>query len=267
MTIYTGVADGNGDFSVPFSSAYTSGQKISVTASKDGAEKSIELYAPSETTGGGNIRFTGNVLNYPANIGTVELHGFSGTLNGFSIAMFSNNATGLYIADGVVGVGGSCFANWNKITKLTTPSSLASISTSAFSGLSKLSSLSDVNLVLLNLTITSIPDLAFSAATAAAGHLIIPDHIQTIGSSAFQSLYAMSKITIGTSVTTLGISCFQNAISCLEIICKPLIPPAFKSDALFGLNQSCVIKVPSGSLSMYKTAAGWSAHASKMTEY
>ena len=39
-----GVADLNGDFTVPFSSNYTSGQKITVTAEKDSATKTIELF-------------------------------------------------------------------------------------------------------------------------------------------------------------------------------------------------------------------------------
>lgn len=48
MTIYTGIADDNGNFTIDISSPLTSGEIVQVTAQKDGQSKSINVQAPSE---------------------------------------------------------------------------------------------------------------------------------------------------------------------------------------------------------------------------
>mgnify|MGYP001618506052 FL=1 len=42
MPTVTGTADANGDFNIALGANYTSGEKITVTAEKDSAEKTIE---------------------------------------------------------------------------------------------------------------------------------------------------------------------------------------------------------------------------------
>lgn len=267
MATYTGVADANGDFNIPFSSNYTSAQKVTVTAEKDGAEKSIELYAPSDTTGGGNIRFTGNVNNYPLNIGGVELHGFIGTIgnNVFDSDIFSKNATSLLIGEGLVSVGNYTFRNWTKITKLTTPTSLKTIGEWSFSYMRALERIEDINPLLANLTQTTIPISAFYQCDKAVGHLIIPDHIIIIDQQAFASSLKVSKVTLGTAVKTLGIQCI-NFVAVQELICKPTTPPTGGS-VIDNIPATALIRVPVASLNAYKTASGWSAKASQMVGY
>jgi len=264
MATYTGVADENGDFTVPFSSNYTSGQKVIVTAEKDGAEKTIELYAPSEVVGGGNIRFTGNVNNFPANIGGVELHDFSGTISGFNVAAFAGNATSLYIGDGPVAVSGSCFLNWSKITSLQTPATLNTIGVSSFSGLRELINVGDINKVLQNLTQTVIPNSAFFQADKASGHLIIPDHITEIGMQSMHALSKVSKLTLGLALSKIGTQSFGTFSSCDEIICKRTTPPVIDSSSFVNLKATCVFKVPAASLATYQSATNWSAFAGRM---
>lgn len=267
MATYTGIADANGDFSIPFSSNYTSAQKVTVTAEKDGAEKSIELYAPSDTTGGGNIRFTGNVNNYPLNIGGVELHGFTGTIgnNVFDSDIFAQNATSLLIGDGLVAVGNYTFNNWTKIKKLTTPTSLKTIGTWSFARMRSLENIEDLNPLLANLSQTSIPDSAFFQCDNAIGHLIIPDNIIAIGQQSFAASNKITKVTLGSSVNSLGIQCIA-LWSVQELICKPTTPPSGGSE-IDSLPSSAVIRVPAASLNAYKTASGWSAKASQMVGY
>lgn len=267
MATYTGVADANGDFNIPFSSNYTSAQKVTVTAEKDGAEKSIELYAPSDTTGGGNIRFTGNVNNYPLNIGGVELHGFTGTIgnNVFDSDIFAQNATSLLIGDGLVAIGNYTFRNWTKITKLETPTSLKTIGEWSFSYMRSLVRIEDINNLLENLTQTTIPVSAFFQCDKAIGHLIIPDHILIIDQQAFAASNSITKVTLGSSVNRLGVQCIA-FWSVQELICKPTTPPAGGSE-IDSLPSSAVIRVPAASLNAYKTASGWSAKASQMVGY
>ena len=142
MSIYTGVADVNGDFTVPFLSNYTSGQKITVTAEKDAATKTIELFAPSEVTGGGGaIQFSGNYINFPQNIGIVTL---SSNINGdvANYAMiaydsypyaFPYPATGLIITS-AINIGEGSFSGWGKATSLVLGNTVKNIGNNSFAG-------------------------------------------------------------------------------------------------------------------------------------
>ncbi len=161
MPIYTATADANGDFTVPFSSNYTSGQKVTVTAEKDGATKSIELNAPSDTLGGGAIQFSGSLANFPQNIGGVIITGLSGAIG--NTAFFSTfsgewcaKATSLEINVGVSSIGSSAFTGWVLSKSLILPEGLLTISQQAFQswGVAK-------NLTLPS-TITSLSSEAFS---------------------------------------------------------------------------------------------------------
>lgn len=140
MPIYTGVADANGDFNISFgSNSYTSGEKITVTAEKDSAEKTIELYAPSEVIAPtGVIQFSGNLTNFPANIATVTISGLSGKIADYSF--YANNdlhmwakATGLVVGSGVTIIGQYAFANWTKAKNITIASTVTSILEGGFS--------------------------------------------------------------------------------------------------------------------------------------
>lgn len=141
MATYTGTADENGDFTVIFGGAeYTSGQKVTVTALKDGAEKSIEIFAPSDTTNGGVIQFLGNLNNFPENIGDIRLDKISGIIGasafeaGSPTTSLFKKATGLVINHGVVDIGSSAFRNWVLARHLTIPETVTTIQLYAFQG-------------------------------------------------------------------------------------------------------------------------------------
>lgn len=236
MAIYTGVADGNGDFTIPFSTNYTSGQKVTVTAEKDASTKSIELFAPSEVIGEA-IKISGSWNNFPANIGIVTMT-FSGAIQSSAFwprssnAGFSN-ASGL-VLEGVTGIGSYAFAEWTKMTSLVFDNSLLTISSFAFENCSLLE------------------------------ELVITDSITAIGDAAFRYAYALKKLTLGSALSSLGGAAFEYLVECNEIICKRTTPPTILSNTFDSLKSSCVIKVPSASLTAYQTAENWSAHASKM---
>lgn len=117
MPTYTGAADSNGDFNISFgSNSFTSGEKITVVAEKDGATKSIELFAPSDVTGGGVIRFTGNIIDFPNNIGGVVLSEISGRIASYAF------------------YAGDPFSIWGKAISLDIPSTVTSLGSRAFYG-------------------------------------------------------------------------------------------------------------------------------------
>ncbi len=240
MPIYTGVADANGDFTVPFSSNYTGGQKITVTAEKDSATKSIELYAPSDVTGGGAIQFSGNLVNFPSNVGNITLSGFTGvlqanafemTLNAMSMAV---KCTGLSINDGITSIANRCFYNWRGIKYLHLPN-----------------------------TISSIGDSAFYSCRALL-EIIIPDSCMSIGTASFADCLGVLKLTIGAGVTSINTQGFQGLTSCDLIVCLSTTPPTIQSNTFSSLKSTCIFQVPASSIAAYKAAENWSAFAARI---
>ena len=139
MPTVTGTADANGDFNIALGANYTSSEKITITSAKDGATKSIELFAPSEVIAPtGVIQFSGNLTNFPANIATVTISGLSGKIADYSF--YANNdlhmwakATGLVVSSGVTIVGAYAFAKWMKAKNIIIASTVTSILEGGFS--------------------------------------------------------------------------------------------------------------------------------------
>lgn len=264
MPIYTGTADANGDFNISFgSSSYTSSEKITVTAEKDSAEKSIELYAPSEVVGGGVIQFTGNLSNFPANIGGIKISGLSGGIgnSAFYAQLILTNlfraATSLEIATGVTSIGSSAFYNWAGIKSLSLPAGLLSIGASAFYNASSLLSL------VIPDSVTSIGASAFQSMAGIAS-LTLSNSCNIIENACFSGMTAIKKIDIPANVTTIGTQSFSHATSCDELICRAVIPPTIQSNTFQSLKSTCIIKVPSASVAAYQAAPNWSVFASRI---
>lgn len=242
MATYTGTADANGDFNISFGGAsYASAQKVTVTATKSGSSKSVELYAPADLTGGGAIQFSGNLVNFPNNIGIITLSSeFTGSIQdyamqapGFPTSMF-NKTTGLIINSGITSIGVQSFALWSLAKLLVLPTTLLTIGNQAFS--------------------------TWSALT----EILIPNSVTSIGNSTFQTATSCKKVTLGTALATIGSGAFSTLSACDEIICLRTTPPTIQSNTFLSLKAACVIKVPSASLTAYQTATNWSALASKM---
>lgn len=263
MTIYTGVADANGDFKVPFSSNYTGGQKITVTAEKDGATKSIELYAPSATTGA-TMEISGSMVNYPLNVGDVTLH-MTGKLQDYAFsgvgttARYDNFLSKVATSINLVGcteLGINSFEYSNVVINniLATPT-LATIGNYAFTYVQR-SQIVNIptgktwgNYVFRGALITE--------ATIANGFTIIP-----IGM--FYQCATLTKATIPATVTEFKDVVFSGCTGLVDLTILATTPPVIASNSLQSINSNCVIKVPSASLAAYQAATYWSAHASKM---
>lgn len=189
MPTFTAVADANGDFTVPFLSSYTSGQKVIVKAEKDGAEKSIELFAPSEVTGGGVIQFSGNMNNFPLNVGVITLTSeIAGVIqaNAMKSGGIDSNifyrATGLIIQGNITEIGNYGFAEWSNASLLVLPNSLTKIGQYAFH--------------------------RYGVLSTNAYDVILPDTVNTIEQYAFN--YAgMKNFDIGASVKSIPTHCFS----------------------------------------------------------
>jgi len=129
MTTYTGTADANGDFNISFGgNSYASGQKVTITAEKNGATKSIELFAPADTTGGGAIQFSGTLNNFPVILPNVLQY-----LRSSAFERWDKLAE-IIIPNSVLAIDSYCFRYASLCKKITLGTSLSNIASEAFSG-------------------------------------------------------------------------------------------------------------------------------------
>lgn len=265
MTTYTGVADANGDFTVPFSSNYTSGQKITVTAEKDGATKNIELYAPSDAIGGGIIQFSGNMVDFPNNIGEVSIAGIGGSIGEYCFFASSNlgniwkKATKLIIGNGVVSIGDYGFYNWELSKTVVLPASIANIGQLAFSDY-----YSGESLVLPVTTGTLTLGLASFQSWNNATQLTVLSNVANIPESCFSGWSACLSAEFPATVTSMGNYAASGWSSCNLIIMRSTTPPVITATTFNSLKSTCIIKVPAASVAAYKAATNWKTFASRI---
>ena len=190
MTTYTTTADSSGNYSIAFGTAYTGGQKVSVTSEKDGSTKNIELYAPSSVIGGGVIQFSGTMVNFPQDIGVITLtSAVSGIINPSAMRAATNDfnmfyrATGLIIEGAVTELGDYAFSDWRYASLLTLPSTLTKIGQYA----------------LLNFGIASTVDF----------NITLPNSVNTLDRYSFASA-SMKNFDLGTGVTIIPQYCFSS---------------------------------------------------------
>lgn len=284
MTIYTGVADVNGDFTVPFSSAYTSGEKITVTAEKDRALKTIELHAPSEPVApvaDGCLTITGKM--YP-NIENTKLSitkDFNTTLYAYNFPNPDADALWRRIETVELGEGiesiKAVFINWTSLKNIKLPESLTTISDS-FTFLNckldkltipkNLVNITDIQLHNGNGELTTFNNVQVLEYLSSR---IITANLFKFVDSTWNSL---REITFGPDVASIQGGSFNRCPNLRLIKCLRSTPPAIASNTFtygtngntnpIGLHPDCVIEVPAASLAAYQTAANWSAYASRM---
>lgn len=187
MATYTTVADSNGDFRVSFSSAYTGGEKIIITAEKDNATKTIELQAPSNYIDvGAAIKFSGSLVDFPLNIGAVTIEGVgaiqANAFNASTTGEMGRRSTKLIIA-GFTSILDQAFLAWQATNGIIINPPLTTIGNSAFSGTA-------AKLIDLPSTITSMQNAAFANATAALEIICRAVTPPSISSGSFTNLNA-----------------------------------------------------------------------------
>lgn len=240
MPTFIATADANGDFIVPFSSNYTSGQKVTVTAEKDGATKSIELNAPSDVVGGGAISFGGSLVDFPQNITSVTIKQISGSISNESFSAlgspntFMSKAKSLVIDCPIVNINFYAFTGWTLITSVQFPNTLANIGEGAFYSCSALTS------------------------------LVFPNGLQTIEQDAFNNCTSILNITFGTGLTSIGVNAFAYLSNAVSVTCLATTPPTIQASTFTGIKSTVKYYVPSASLAAYKAAPIWKTFASKI---
>lgn len=258
MPIYTGLADENGDFIVPFSASYTSGQKVTVIAEKNGATKSIELFAPSEVVGGDSaLKFSGALINFPDDCGDITIS----KLKNIQVYAFMSfpKLTGIEIKSDVETISANAFRFPNappvKFVRLHS-NQLTSIGDTAFYAMTSCTEL-EIN------SVKSIGVQAFFNMNKVT-NLSLPEGLLTVSSGAFYAWTSLKKAIFPSTLISLGPNSCYSWSNCDEIILNAVSPPAISADTFNGLKGACVFKVPAGSVSAYQSAANWSVYAARI---
>lgn len=239
MAIYTGVADVNGDFTINFPTPYNGGEKITVTASKDGANKSIELFAPSELSSeplqvGGSLNNFPNEITYLKTVIPGKIGDSAFSSNASNPVQIFNLAKSLIIGHGTTEIGAYSFENWASMLDIVMPLSLQIIGTGAFTNCTALK----------NFTIS--------------------DSVSTISDYAFNGCSNVENVTIGSGCTSIGEYAFSPFSKAVSVTCKAIVPPTITSSSFYGIKSTVKYYVPAASLAAYKAANIWKTFASKI---
>lgn len=140
----------------------------------------------------------------------------------------------------------------NQLTSITLPSTVSSIGTHVFENAARLTYL-DLSATI----ITTIPD----AMTYNATHLQtvkLPTTITTINNTVFRNCYELTSIVVPANVATIGANVFNGCRSLTSIKFDPTAPPTVSNaNTWTNLPTTCIIQVPTGSLTAYTTASNY----------
>lgn len=148
------------------------------------------------------------------------------------------------------------FNDYGLLTSAAIKSGVTIIGNSAFYRCSSLTSINIPN------GVTIIGNNAFMDCIGLSS-CIIGSGVTSISSNAFNNCSSLSSITIPNSVTSIGNTAFYKCSIISNVTVNAVTPPKLGSK-VFDNTNNCPIYVPDASVSVYKTARGWSTYASRI---
>ncbi len=104
---------------------------------------------------------------------------------------------------------------------------------------------------------------SFCLCVNLTGELVLPQGLTSIGDNAFSGCNFTGELVLPQGLTSIGIYAFSDC-KFSEIYCKATTPPQLGGYAIKNPDK---IYVPTASVEAYKSAEGWSLHASIITGY
>lgn len=194
----------------------------------------------------GNIRISNN---------------FNGTLTASSLT--PNIITKVKYLIGAIQVNNGAFSRSINLREVILSDTIKIIGSSAFFGCSNLTSITIPD------SVTRIGTSAFSRCTNLIS-VKIGNSVESIGQNAFLSCTNLENIIIPESVSIIGIGAFDNCSKLIRITMKSTIPPTLIPDPDFGdlpIPETVqTIYIPTGTLTTYQNATGWSTFSNKFVE-
>ena len=180
---------------------------------------------------------------------------------------------GAIAIDGIVtSIGDQAFYNIGRLTGITLPEDLESIGNSAFDGCNKLTNINLEDCSKLKTIGVQAFYGAGSKSESGAFSLVLPEGLESIGGSAFNSA-KISSVTLPSTLTAIGSNGFFNCLNLASITSNASVPPTLGIYAFYYINSSFerfplasieAIYVPEASVNAYKNADGWKEFSDKI---
>lgn len=215
------------------------------------------------------VNAANSVINYTTSNGAVVAPQGSFTdESGYRLSVTSSTTTKLQFDGEIKSIGSYAFHNCSALTSLSLPNSVTSIGYFAFSNCTQLKSPIYNTTIFARLPITcntsyTIADGIKEIASAAFRNcsslpsVTIANSVTKIGESAFAYCTSLSSIIIPNGITTIEEHAFEGCSNLTSIYAGPT-PAQITATSFNNVNKtSCVLYVPSESLSLYKSANYW----------
>lgn len=202
------------------------------------------------------ITYTGNVLDVfdPSDFDANFVSNTYDSTRGFCVLKFDGPITK---------VGNLAFNNKPQLKKMRLPDSVTRIGAQSFK---------DSGIIELQMDgVTRIDYAAFYNSYAQVTPLTIPEGCETITSWAYAYCTAAAIIEIPSTVNFIGHTAFRYCSNLEMVYVDATTPPTMEDDngtydQFFDTDGNMTIIVPSGTLSSYQSAPGWSTYASRIVE-
>ena len=152
------------------------------------------------------------------------------------------------------------FGNCGRLTKVTIGEEVTRIPDYAFCGADGLS-----NTVVLPESLEYIGEYAFSFCSKMPGEVVIPDGVTTIGECAYNQCHAITALTLGAAVDTIGSRAFYKCIGLRSVMVRTTTPPRMESSTFSSLSKTPSVSIPCVSKTLYEKDATWSQLAAFKT--
>ena len=193
-------------------------------------------------------------------------------LNGYS-PFYNSKFEKITIGNSVTSIGYGAFEGSRSLTSVIIPDSVTSIGGYAFYHCDSL-----INITIPD-SVTTIGNYAFRNCTSLTS-VTIPNSVTAIRNGAFSGCTSLSTITIPKSIVSIEENAFYECTNLLKIYCKNQQPfeimyyevedpydGDIKQYSSFPVNPGMKIYVPRNSVSVYRSATGWSYYASYIEGY
>lgn len=150
----------------------------------------------------------------------------------------------IVLQNGITRIDGSVFSQTTSLKNLIIPSTVTSF------GSDNLYMCSSLN----EFSINSVFIPARTCTNSCLKKLSLGENVVTISQNSFSSCFGLSEVVIPSSVTTIESGAFGFCYSLHTIKFSRSTPPTIYSTTFSNLPRTCVIMVPSGSLSAYTSA-------------
>jgi uncharacterized repeat protein (TIGR02543 family) len=207
------------------------------------------------------VRNNTELVLYPSASGSVTLPiGFT-SIGSYAFS-FCNNLTQITLPAGFNSIGDYAFENCTNLDLTELPAGITSIGEEAFRLCTSLA------LAQLPAGLSSISEGVFIGCTNLA-LTKLPEGLTSIGKNAFNNCINLTQITLPAGITSIDWYAFRDCNNLTLITCLTLTPPIEPRGGdpkwFDGTSELLQIKVPASSVDEYKTAAGWSDYADRIS--